>query len=1020
MNFCTKCGNPLKPNARFCGKCGEKVIQVIKPEQPEPVAAPVCSSCGSVLIPGVKFCTACGAPVAGSISVPHVSVLPPFVKPGKPPKPIKQGKQRKEGGKPQKKRNVGLLKIAASVIIIAGLCAAAWFLMFNKNPGADTALPEYTAYPVVSGSTTTESKKITAKAGSDAMDMLSDSSSVFIPGLKGNTSIELKKETNSIRLNLPGVQTSGYMLSLSIQGSDSIHTLMPRITIPRSQVGDINPLTINIVRISDVICGDGSIIKNQPRSLPVTLDKAGNYTALDYLFPYTALSKKTTTARAGDIITRLAQALIPAACAEGNYLAGFADVGNVTYSIITFQGDVNWKKTPKLVQMIPDRRTGHFRHPSTKPERFERTAPVVNVVVLVHGHNEEEKGGYVESVTKDLWEFDYKRDVWNYMYKYYLDETSVIAGKDPNRKDSCTLFYEFIYPTYRPIFSPVPNGKNIILPHRTLGEDLGEAINKELTESNPQIAEMIKNKTPFNLFIVAHSMGGLVARAGIRYFNRDVNSNFRQLITWGTPHQGSPLTTLRYIAEEGFNVKYDGMILQPFGDIVKNKMERLVMHTPGTFDLRWTNGSKGVEKFFKYNTLFGPNAKQEDKNELSLGSGSKFFNDNLRIFNEKEAFSEKYTFLTGSTTKTAHPELGWFDITKAWYFDNATDIEKGAFLINLLAGDDSYKANDGASPVYSQAGKGLLRWPKSIDMGNVDHQQFYEDFGVAVAAKTFEVMKGSATCDCPYIGEYKLDKDKISAKLIWPNDPNPGKKIKRIEAVVTDKKTKEVITTSTGFNFNDPTGIFSGAIPPGEKDKDKDLQLMLNVTTKDGSNLEYSAGLNSDNSAVGSQWVCIEINCECGYLGDKSNARAWPLYFFMQAEMYQECSKSGLKWSNDSFHYNLSDCQSNIERGTINFTVNGQLTADNKCNIQLLQTIDRNDYAWREITNYSLINVPYKDMEVRNNETIYNYLIYGPQIKDLILKLENKTIFKDHTSEQIVKSYNDKSYISIRFLKPNK
>ncbi|MCX6251259.1 MAG: zinc-ribbon domain-containing protein [Bacteroidetes bacterium] len=134
MNFCTKCGNPLKPTARFCGKCGETVIQVIKPEQPEPVATPVCSSCGSVLIPGVKFCTNCGSPVAGSTSVPPVSVPPPFVKPGKPPKPIKQGK------KPPKKRIMILLKIAASIVIIGGLTVAGIYFFGTYDPGKKGSL----------------------------------------------------------------------------------------------------------------------------------------------------------------------------------------------------------------------------------------------------------------------------------------------------------------------------------------------------------------------------------------------------------------------------------------------------------------------------------------------------------------------------------------------------------------------------------------------------------------------------------------------------------------------------------------------------------------------------------------------------------------------------------------------------------------------------------------------------------------------------------------------------------------
>ena len=62
MAQCTKCGNELKPGARFCTKCGT------------PVSAPVdqmksasqsmsCPKCGKALKPGARFCTGCGAPV---------------------------------------------------------------------------------------------------------------------------------------------------------------------------------------------------------------------------------------------------------------------------------------------------------------------------------------------------------------------------------------------------------------------------------------------------------------------------------------------------------------------------------------------------------------------------------------------------------------------------------------------------------------------------------------------------------------------------------------------------------------------------------------------------------------------------------------------------------------------------------------------------------------------------------------------------------------------------------------------
>ena len=54
---CLKCGAVLRPEARFCAKCGT-------PRTSAPVAQPVpgvCPNCGKSLKPGVKFCNSCGA-----------------------------------------------------------------------------------------------------------------------------------------------------------------------------------------------------------------------------------------------------------------------------------------------------------------------------------------------------------------------------------------------------------------------------------------------------------------------------------------------------------------------------------------------------------------------------------------------------------------------------------------------------------------------------------------------------------------------------------------------------------------------------------------------------------------------------------------------------------------------------------------------------------------------------------------------------------------------------------------------
>ena len=135
MNFCIKCGNPLKPTARFCGKCGEILSQVDQPVQPQPVATLVCNSCGLAILPGVKFCTTCGSPASGSPSAPPVRTLPPVVKPSKPAKQKVVRKQQQEGRKPAKKRVLGVLKIAASIIIIGGLIVAGIYFFGSYRGG---------------------------------------------------------------------------------------------------------------------------------------------------------------------------------------------------------------------------------------------------------------------------------------------------------------------------------------------------------------------------------------------------------------------------------------------------------------------------------------------------------------------------------------------------------------------------------------------------------------------------------------------------------------------------------------------------------------------------------------------------------------------------------------------------------------------------------------------------------------------------------------------------------------------
>lgn len=62
---CIQCNAPLKPNAKFCIKCGKKVEgrQIGSPSVVTPATAKTCSLCGSKLLGTEKYCKWCGTKV---------------------------------------------------------------------------------------------------------------------------------------------------------------------------------------------------------------------------------------------------------------------------------------------------------------------------------------------------------------------------------------------------------------------------------------------------------------------------------------------------------------------------------------------------------------------------------------------------------------------------------------------------------------------------------------------------------------------------------------------------------------------------------------------------------------------------------------------------------------------------------------------------------------------------------------------------------------------------------------------
>ena len=66
---CTKCGAELKPNAKFCVKCGTPVAQANNNQN-------TCPKCGAELKPGAKFCVKCGTKIEAASQAPANNQAP--------------------------------------------------------------------------------------------------------------------------------------------------------------------------------------------------------------------------------------------------------------------------------------------------------------------------------------------------------------------------------------------------------------------------------------------------------------------------------------------------------------------------------------------------------------------------------------------------------------------------------------------------------------------------------------------------------------------------------------------------------------------------------------------------------------------------------------------------------------------------------------------------------------------------------------------------------------------------------
>ncbi|MBK5970343.1 MULTISPECIES: PGAP1-like alpha/beta domain-containing protein [Thiorhodovibrio] len=610
-------------------------------------------------------------------------------------------------------------------------------------------------------SVSTLSAEVNVAPGSAVAVNLGDGTRVDLPATNAEFVTKVERTSNTLPSGdyFPSgsnMLVSGAMRTVEFSGSGDASALKPVITIPRDEIGTLDPETVFVLRQATTMVG-GEWVDGHFSVLDADFDAAGNLHFVDPMVP-DSLESVLINPGDDDGTTPPGPALLYAAGASnGTYW-----IGNVKYSVMSFEQSLNWSESPELVRMIPDATLadhGYRREASESDLRILRRQPICNVVLLVHGHNEDEKSGFVDGTEPAPWRVGYKRRVWDLLYKTF-------------GSGGCTAYYEFIYPSYRPIFSPVPD-KSFTY-HKTLGESLGELFNRELRE-NSQLAAMLASDIPFNLTIVAHSMGGLVARAGLRHMSDAVLDHFQRLVTWGSPHHGAGLPSLLYAMRAGHDLIWMGsrIPLHNIGqwDSYGKELDGIAIDTPGQRDLRWSAGHKSMMALgsvMQENTTTG-----FEKSEIELPNGSLFYSTNLQLFNEGAGWQQgktdgKFTFFYGVTSKKAVPEEN--STLSDWLWNQAptlsfglsTPIEQGAYL-NSIAMQSTYTQSDGAVPAWSAQGAGLYEPSgiKRVNVGDVDHEEFY---GAEPAQRTEETIQiGESVARSTLIEAGFMDCPRLSA-----------------------------------------------------------------------------------------------------------------------------------------------------------------------------------------------------------------------------------------------------------------
>lgn len=611
-----------------------------------------------------------------------------------------------------------------------------WYFHFGYN----FWFPVGSGYPA-SGATVAETASGTSANAMPSLVTLSDGSGVEMPPLGATVPFTVGRESTTTMMPTKGLQTSGPTRTLVIEPGSGVdpEAVRPLVIFPASDSGSLARETMNVLRLESVPDGAGGTVEKRTY-LPVSWQADGTFVARDAYMPETVADLQTAN---GTLSSRFLPLPRESTRAPGN------QTRTIRYVPVSFNGSLNYKRSALLVRMVPTDMPPYRKpYSSLSGEEKEKADAVFphNIVVLVHGHNEEEKEGIYKVSAPAPWLFAYKRDVWTLFYQYLPNYyfTTPMDAESYLSAEHTTRFYEFIYPSYRGIF----NYLNI---------QLARQLEAELA---PQLDAGI----PVNVVFVAHSMGGIVTRAAIQEFSDPLFNRLMDVMTWGTPHMGSPLVSLRYAmgAEFPYDFAFESdtaaLLLKVANPAVAWKVQLALysakyllrwyadgaqLDTPGTRDLRYVRRPidepsfrLGLESIFK---LSNAQSTLTNRPKYDLQDGTWILNHNLQRLNQSDrlAGSVKFFPVMGRTDRRVEVNLSseypYIDIENTQY-----ETAIGATIIPLLVADPEEEVihplrsdevlgtagqSDGAANIPSMAAVEVTQWVGKAP--GWDHEEYY-------------------------------------------------------------------------------------------------------------------------------------------------------------------------------------------------------------------------------------------------------------------------------------------------------